>query len=56
MICASPSQSPELTLLGMASRMALSLGLDLDGTYLGLPPRDAAVRQWTLFVCVIFER
>ncbi|KAK6386261.1 hypothetical protein LTS17_001836 [Exophiala oligosperma] len=42
--------------LGMAFRLALRIGLDRDSTYVGLHAKEAAVRHWTLYTCLMFER
>lgn len=42
--------------IGMATRLATQLGLDLDSTYEGLPLSEYRLRQYALYSCVVGER
>lgn len=41
---------------GMASRLALSLGLDRDSTYVNLNRSQQEVHQSALYACLCLER
>lgn len=41
---------------GMACRLAVDIGLDLDCSYAGLDRDDSQLRQSLLYTCLIYER
>ena len=42
-------------ILGMACRLALDIGLNLDCTQLDIPKEEAQIRHMVLFACVVYD-